>query len=111
MTGLLDGFDDGLAVVIHAPQLNAVALLVGIQKHIGRLQARRDRIADAAQIDGTYPANLTIERNMCVPYDDHVCLAASQSALQFAITVLGLETGSVISAWRSMDAEQACAIR
>ena len=98
---MLDGFDDGLAVVIHAPQLNAVALLVGIQKHIGRLQARRDRIADAAQIDGTSPANLTIEGNMGMPDDDQVCLAASQPPLQFAITVLGLQTGSVISAWRT----------
>ena len=105
MTGVLDGFDDGLAVVIHAPQLDAVAILVGIKKHIGRLQAQRDRIADAAQIGDMYPANLTIERNMGMPDDNQVRLAASQPLLQFVIAVLGLDTGSVVSAWRSMDAE------
>src|SRR6266571_2843469 len=108
---MLDGFDDGLAVVIDAPQLDAVAMLLGIQKHIGCLQARRDRIADAAQIDDMDSAHLTIERNMGMPDDDQIRLAASQPPLHFAITVLGLETGSVVSAWRSMDAEQACAIR
>ena len=107
---MLDGFDHCLAVVIHAPQLDALAMLVGIKKHIGRLQAQRDRIADAAQIDDMDPANLTIERNMGVPYDDQVRLAASQPVLQLVIAVLGLETGSVVSAWRSMDAEQARAI-
>jgi hypothetical protein len=35
---VLDGFDHSLAVVIHAPQLDAVAMLVGIKKPIGRLQ-------------------------------------------------------------------------
>src|SRR6266568_485058 len=107
---MLDSFDSCLTVVIHAPQLDAVALLVGIQKDIGRLQARRDRIADAAQVDGTYPANLTIERNMGMPDDDHVCLAASKPLLQFAIAVPELDTRSVVSAWRSMDAKQARAI-
>jgi hypothetical protein len=48
---VLDGFDNCLAVVIHAPQLDARAMLVGIKQHIGSLQAHRDRIADAAQID------------------------------------------------------------
>src|SRR5712691_3016568 len=110
MTGVLDGFDDCLAVVIHAPQLDAVALLVGIQKHIGRLEARRDRIADAAQIDDMPPANPTIERNMGMPDDDQVRLAASQPLLQLVIAVLRLQTRSVVSAWRSVDAEQACAI-
>ena len=102
---MLDGFDDCLAVVIYAPQLYAVAIHVGIKKHIGSLEARRDRIADAAQIDDMYPANLTIERNMGMPDDDQVRLAASQPLLQFVIAVLGLETRSVVSAWRSMDAE------
>ena len=57
---LLDSFDDCLAVVIHAPQLYVVAILVGIKKNIGSLKARRDWIADAAQIDSTYPPNLSI---------------------------------------------------
>ena len=85
-------------------------MLVGIKKHIGRLQARRDWIADAAQIDDMDPAYLTIERNMGMPDDDQVRLAASQSLLQLAIAVRGLDTGSVVSAWRRMDAEHACAI-
>ena len=78
MTGVLDGCDDCLAVVIHAPQLDAVALLVGIQKDIGRLEARRDRIADAAQIDDMSPANPAIERNMGMSNDNQVRLAASR---------------------------------
>ena len=57
MTVVLDSFDNCLTVVIHAPQLDAVAMLVGIQKGIGRLEARRDRIADAAQIDDMFTAN------------------------------------------------------
>ena len=105
MTCLLDGFDNCLAVVIHAPQLDAVAMLVGIKQHIGRLQAQRDRIADAAQIDDMDPANLTIERNMGMPDDDQIRLAASQPLLQVVIAVLGLDTRSIVSAWRSMDAE------
>ena len=76
-------------------------MLVGIKKHIGRLQARRDRIADAAQIDDMDPANPTIERNMGMPDDDQVRLAASQPLLQLVIAVLGLETGSVVSAWEA----------
>ena len=111
MMRLLDGTAHCLAIVIHAPQLYVVAMLVGIKKHIGRLEARRDRIADAAQIDNMYPANLTIERNMGMPDDDQVRLAASQSFLQFAIAMLVLDTRSVVSTWRSMDAEYACAIR
>ncbi len=110
MTGVLDGCDDCLAVVIHAPQLDAVALLVGIQKDIGRLEARRDRIADAAQIDDMSPANPAIERNMGMPNDNQVRLAASQPVLQVVIAVLGLQTRSVVSAWRSMHAEHARAI-
>src|SRR6266702_2525471 len=98
MTGLLDGFDNCLAVVIHAPQLDAVAMLVGLKKRIGRLQARRDRIADAAQIDDMSIAHLTIERNMGMTHDDQVCLTASQPLLQFVIAVLALDPGSVISA-------------
>ena len=110
MTCVLDGLDHCLAVVIHAPQLYAVALHVGIQQHIARLQARRDRIADAAQIDDLDPAHLAIERNMRMPDHDQVRLAASQSLLQVGIAVPGLDTRSVVSAWRSMDAQQACAI-
>src|SRR5258708_33789063 len=86
-------------------------MLVGIKKHIDRMQAQRDWIADAAQIDDISPANLTIERNMGMPDDDQVRLAASQPLLQVVIAVPGLETGSVVSAWSSMDAEYACAIR
>ena len=108
---MLDGFDDCLAVVIYTPQLYAVAIHVGIKKHIGSLEAQCDRTADTAQIDDMYPANLTIERNIGMPNDDQVRLTASQPLFQFAIAVLGLDTGSVVSAWRSMDAEQACAIR
>ena len=108
---MLDGFDHSLAVVIHAPQLDAVAMLVGIKKHIGRLQAQRDWIADATQIDDMKPSNLTIERHMGMPDDDQVRLAASQPLLQGAIAVLGLDTRAVVSAWSSMDAEYACAIR
>src|SRR5207247_10520226 len=102
--------DDGLAVILYAPQVGAVALLVGLQKDIGRLEARRDRIADAAQIDDTDAAHLTIERHMGMPDDDHVRLAANQPLLQFAIAVLRLETGPVISAWGRMHAQHACAI-
>jgi hypothetical protein len=107
---VLDSFDHCLAVVIHAPQLDAVALLFSIQKDIGRLESRRDRIADAAQIDDVCPANPTIERNMGVPDDDEVRLAASQPLLQLVIAVLGPDTRSVVSSWRSMNAEQARAI-
>ena len=70
--------------------------------------ARYEVATKQAELDG---ANLSIERNMCMPYDDQVCLAASQPFLQFAIAMLVLDTRSVVSAWRSMDAEQACAIR
>ena len=85
-------------------------MLVGIKQHIGRLQAKCDWIADAAEIDDMYVANLAIEWNMGMPYDDQVCLAASQPLLQLVITVIELNTGSVISAGRSMDTEHACAI-
>jgi len=80
-------------------------MLVGIKKNISSLEARRDRIANTAQIDDSYLPNLTIERNVCVPYDDQVCLAASQPLLQFTIAVPVLHTGSVVSTWRSMDTE------
>jgi hypothetical protein len=57
------------------------------------------------------PAHLTIERHMGVPDDDQVRLAASQPVLQGVIAVPGLDTRAVVSAWRSMDAEYAGAIR
>jgi len=108
---VLDGTDHCLAVVIHVPQLDAVALLFGIQKDIGRLEARRDRIADAAQIDDMFPTNSTIEWNMGMPDDDQVCLAACPPLLEFAIAVLEPDTGSVVSSSRSVNAEHAGAIR
>ena len=111
MTCLLDGFDDRLAVIIYMPQLDAVALRVGLQKHISRLQAWRDWVSHTAQIDGTNAAYLPIERHMGMPNDHQVGLAASQSLLQFVIAVLGMETRSIISAWSRMDAEYAGAIR
>src|SRR5262249_23980729 len=108
--GLLDGFNDRLAVVLHSPQLDAVPLCVGLQKHIGRLQAWRDWIAHTAKIDGMDAACPPIERHMGMPDDHQVCFAASQSRLQFAIPDVGVETRPVISAWSRMDAEHAGAI-
>ena len=53
---------------------------------------------------------VAIERNMGMPDDDQVRLAASQPLLQFVIAVLWPETGSVVSSWGSMNAEQTRAI-
>lgn len=103
MTRLFDSFDNCLAVIIHTPQLYAIAVFVGIKKNIGSVQPWRDRVADTTQIDDTYPPNLTIKRNMGMPYDDQVCLAASQPLLQLVIAMLWLDTGSVVSARRSMN--------
>src|SRR2546421_6424162 len=95
---MLDGFDDRLAVVIHAPKLEAVAMLVSIQQHISRLQPWRARIADAAQINGASPAHLPVERHMRMPDNHQVRLAACQPPFQLLIAVPRLETGSVVSA-------------
>ncbi len=111
MARVLDGSNNRLAVVIHTPQLNAVAMFVGVKKRIGCLETRCDGIADAPQIDRTDPAYLAIERNMGVPDHDQVRIAARQPALQLNITVRGLETRSIISSWGSMNAKQARAIR
>jgi hypothetical protein len=53
---------------------------------------------------------VAIERNMRMSDDDQVRIAASQPLLQLVIAVLGLESGSVVSSWRSMNAEQTRAI-
>src|SRR5258706_23019 len=103
MTRVLNGTDCRLAVVIHPPQLHAIALLVSVKKHIGRLQARCDWIAHAPQIDRTDPAYLTIKRHMGVPDQDQVRLAARQLSLQLSITMCRLQTGSIISTWGSMN--------
>ncbi len=110
MTCMLNGTDCRLAVVIHPSQLHAVAALVSVKQHIGRLQARGDGIADAAQIDRMDPARLTIKRHMGVPDQDQVRLAARQPSLQLSITVTGLQTRPIISSWGRMHAKHACAI-
>lgn len=81
MMGLLDSMNDGIAVILDAPQLNMVAMLVSLQKRVGGLQARRDRIANTAQIDDTDVAHLTIKGNMRMPNDNDISLAAGQPLL------------------------------
>ena len=107
MTRVLNGSDDRFAVIFRLPQLHTIALLVSVKKHIGRLQAWCDGIADAPQIDRTDPANLTIKRHMGVPDQDQVRLAARQPSLQLSITMCRPQTGSIISTRGSMNAEHA----
>ena len=106
---MLDSFDNCLAVVIHAPKLDAVALLVGIQKDIGRLEARRDRIADAARLITCF---LPTRRSSGIwECPTMIGPPRSQSAVApFDHRCAWLETGSVVSSWGSMNAEQARAI-
>ncbi len=48
---MLYGGNDSLAVVIYALQLDSVALRIGLQQPIGRLQTRRDLPSTASLIE------------------------------------------------------------
>ena len=48
---MLDGFDDGLAVVVYAPELDGVAGAVGFEDGVGGLEFWGDGVADAAEVE------------------------------------------------------------
>src|SRR6185312_1319051 len=107
MMTAFNGCDHSLPIILHSPELDAIALHIRIKQRIGGLQPWGHRIADASQIHHPSSSYLTIKWNMGMPNNDQICLTACQPSLQLVITVRGLDARSVISAWRRMDTEHA----